>query len=143
MQLILDGIDLGDDLGLGGEQLEWQDEWEWNLVEQDQQRSLTGALIIQEGVKLYGRPITLASNGGAWFTLARVQQLRNLAEQRGRVMQLTLANGDQHFVTWNFAAGPAVQARMLHRRVNPDLDSLHELTLRLITVAPPAPEPEP
>lgn len=142
MALTLDSIDLADNPDLGGEQLEWTDEWEWNAIEQEQDRSLTGALIVQEGIKLYGRPITLSSNGAAWFTLAKVRELEAKAAVRLSVMLLTLPTGDQHYVTWNRAAGPAVQAKPLFRQVNPDADWLHELTLRLITVAPP-PDPEP
>ncbi|WP_312960104.1 hypothetical protein [Stutzerimonas nitrititolerans] len=144
MALTLDSVDLADDPDLGGDQLQWIDEWEWDPVEQEQERSLSGALIIQEGVKLYGRPITLSSNGGAWFTLAKVRELEALAAAAGRVMLLTLPTGATHHVTWNRVAGPAVQAAPLFRRVAPSPDWLHELTLRLITVAPPPdPEPEP
>lgn len=142
MALTLDSIDLADNPDLAGEQLEWTDEWEWNAIEQEQDRSLTGALIVQEGVKLYGRPITLSSNGGAWFTLAKVRELEAMTTVPLKVMLLTLPTGDQHYVMWNRAAGPAVQARAVHRTVAPDPDWVHELTLRLITVAPP-PDPEP
>lgn len=137
MQLTLDAVDLADDPNLGGEQLEWTDEWDWNAVEQQQDRSLSGALILQEGVKLYGRPITLSSNGGAWFTLAKVRALEALAAAPARVMQLTLPTGATYHVVWNRAAGPAVQAKPIYRAVAPGADALYELTLRLITVAPP------
>lgn len=142
--LTLDGIDLAADPDLGGEQMEWVDEYDWDPVEQVQERSLNGALIIQEGVKLYGRPITLSSNGGAWFRLETVRQLEALRDQPGKVMLLTLPTGAQHYVTWNRAAGAPVQATPLFRTVNPGPDWLYELTLRLITVAPPPdPDPEP
>jgi hypothetical protein len=137
MALTLDSLDLADDPNLGGEQLDWTDEWDWDPVEQNQDRSLSGALIVQEGVKLYGRPITLSSNGGAWFTLAKVRQLEAMAAVRLQVMLLTLPTGATHYVTWNRAAGPAVQASPLFRQVSPSADWLYELTLRLITVAPP------
>ncbi|MDP2444158.1 hypothetical protein [Pseudomonas sp.] len=144
MALTLDDLDLADNPDLAGEQLEWTDEWEWNAIEQELDRSLTGALMVQEGVKLYGRPITLTSNGGAWFTLAKVRELEAMASVLLKVMLLTLPTGAQHYVTWNRAAGPVVQARPLYRTVAPEPDWLHELTLRLITVAPPPdPTPEP
>lgn len=143
MALTLDSIDLADNPDLGGEQLEWIDEWDWDPVEQNQDRSLSGALIVQEGVKLYGRPITLSSNGGAWFTLAKVRELEAKAATPGAVMLLTLPTGAEHHVTWNRAAGPSVQAKPLWRQVNPGADWLHELTLRLITVAPPPAPPAP
>lgn len=143
MPLTLDSVDLAADPALGGDQLEWVDEWDWDPVAQTQDRSLTGALIIQEGQKLYGRPITLSSNGAAWFTLATVRLLEALRDQLGIVMQLTLPTGAQHYVTWNRAAGAPVQATPLFRTVNPGPDWLYELTLRLITVPPPPPAPGP
>lgn len=137
MQLTLDSLDLADNPDLGGEQMEWVDEFDWDPVAQEQDRSLTGALMVQEGVKLYGRPITLSSNGGAWFTLAKVRALEAMAGVRGAVHLLTLPSGDQHYVTWNRVAGPVVQAVPVHRTVAPGPDWLYQLTLRLITVAPP------
>lgn len=143
MQLTLDDLDLADNPDLGGEQMEWVDEFDWNSIEQEQDRTLTGALIVQEGVKLYGRPITLSSNGGAWFTLATVRALEALAGVPGAVHLLTLPSGDQHYVTWNRVAGPVVHATPVHRTVAPGPDWLYQLTLRLITVAPPPTEPDP
>lgn len=146
MAFTLDTIDLAADPDLGGEQIEWTDEWEWDPVAQEQERSLSGALIIQEGVKRYGRPITLASNGGAWFTLATVRALEALRDQPLIVMLLTLPTGAQHHVTWSRVDGSPLQARPLFRLVDPGPDWLYELTLKLITVAPPAdpaPEPDP
>lgn len=146
MEFTLDGIDLAADPDLAGEQIEWIDEWEWDAVAQEQERSLTGALIVQEGVKLYGRPITLASNGGALFTLAQIRALEVLRDQPLIVMLLTLPTGAQHHVTWNRVDGSPLQAKPLFRLVNPGPTWKYELTLKLITVAPPpdpAPEPDP
>ncbi|WP_446942135.1 hypothetical protein [Pseudomonas aeruginosa] len=55
----LDAVELGD-------QFEWVDEFTWDAVAQEQERSLTGALLVQEGTKLHGRPITLRSGGGVF-----------------------------------------------------------------------------
>src|SRR5690606_9907066 len=140
--LLLDSLDLAADPELGGEQLEWTDEFEWDAVAQEQERSLSGALIVQEGVKRYGRAITLASNGGAWFRLATVRALEALRDQPGKIMQLTLPTGAQHHVTWNRTDGAPLAATPLFRQVNPGADDLYEITLRLITVAPP-PDPDP
>ncbi len=56
--MTLDGIELPDDLL-------WVDEFDWNPVAQDIERSLTGALMVQEQAKLYGRPITLTGGDEA------------------------------------------------------------------------------
>ena len=140
--LTLDSIDLAADPELGGEQLQWTDEHEWDPVEQNQDRSLGGALMVQEGAKLYGRPITLASNDAAWFTKVTVDALQALRDQPGIVMLLTLPGGQQHHVTWNRVAGAPVEAVPLFRQVVYSSGDLFLLTLRLITVAPPsAPTP--
>lgn len=139
--LTLDAVDLAADPDLGGEQMQWVDEHEWDPVEQGQDRSLTGALIIQEGVKLYGRPITLASNEGAWFTKSTIDELKALRDQPGIVMLLTLPSGEQHHVTWNRVAGAPVEAVPLYRSAVYLPDDEFFLTLRLITVEPPASAP--
>jgi len=137
--LTLDSVDLAANPDLCGDQLQWTDEHTWDAVEQGQDRSLTGALIIQEGVKLYGRPITLASNEAALFTRTTIEALQALRDQAGIVMLLTLPSGAQHYVTWNRTAGAPVEAVPLWRRVVYQPGDLFFLTLRLITVAPPAP----
>lgn len=138
MAMMLHTVDLAADPALGGDQLEWTDEFEWDPVAQEQERTLSGGLVISEGVKRYGRPITLASNDGAWFTLATVRELQALLEQVGAKMLLELPTGSTHWVTWNRAAGAPVAAQQLFRKVNPGDSDLYLLTLRLITVEPPA-----
>ena len=121
------------------DQFEWIDEFAWDAVEQGQERTLTGALVVQEGLKLYGRPITLAANGGVWTPLSVVRQLEALRDQRGLVMPLTLPGGATHSVIFNRASGQALEAKPIERLVEPGPDAPYEITLRLITVAPPAP----
>lgn len=139
MAMMLDTLVLDDEYDIGGDQLEWTDEFTWDPVAQEQERSLSGALMVQEGVKLYGRPITLASNGAAWFRLSVVRQLEALRDERGRIMLLTLPTGAQHYVIFNRAAGSPLEAAPMWRHVNPGAGQLYEITLRLITVAPPTP----
>jgi len=132
--MMLDSIELDD-------QLEWTDEFTWDSVAQEQERSITGALLVQEGIKLHGRPITLQANGGAWTPLSVVRQLEVLRDQRLKVMDLVLPDGREFSVTWNRANGQApLEASQVHRTVNPGPAEDYEITLRLITVAPPPPE---
>jgi hypothetical protein len=137
MAMTLHTVDLAPDPELGGDQLEWTDEFGWDPVAQEQERSLSGALHISEGQKLYGRPISLASNDGAWFTLSTVRALEALRDRIGIQMLLTLPTGTTHYVTWNRTEGAPLEAKPLWRRVNPSDDELYQVTLRLITVAPP------
>lgn len=46
----------------------WSDEFDWKPIEQNQERAVDGALIVQEGKKKSGRPITLSpSEGQGWI----------------------------------------------------------------------------
>ncbi|SFL23772.1 hypothetical protein [Azotobacter beijerinckii] len=129
--MMLDSVELDD-------QFEWVDEFEWDAVAQEQERSVSGALLIQEGVKLHGRPITLKSNGGVWTPLSVVRSLEVLRNTPSKVMDLTLPDGRAFSVTWNRADGAPLEATPLERLVNPGEDHLYDVNLRLITVAPPA-----
>ncbi|HCA6600448.1 TPA: hypothetical protein MX174_006696, partial [Pseudomonas aeruginosa] len=99
----LDAVELGD-------QFEWVDEFTWDAVAQEQERSLTGALLVQEGTKLHGRPITLRSGGGVWTPLWVVRQLEVLRDQRLRVMPLVLPDGREFSVIFNRADGAPLEA---------------------------------
>jgi len=128
----LDSIELDD-------QLAWVDEFNWDAVAQDQQRTITGALLVQEALKLHGRPITLRSDEGAWIPLSTVRQLEVLRDLRLRVMPLVLADGREFSVMFNRQDGPPLEAVPLFREVSPGSEADYLVTLRLITVAPPPP----
>jgi hypothetical protein len=70
--------------------LRYADEFAWSPLAQTLEYSITGALIIEQAVKLAGRPITLT--GGkefAWRTRAQVVALKALLDA-GDAMTLTL-----------------------------------------------------
>lgn len=130
--MMLDSVELDD-------QFEWVDEFDWDAVAQAQERSVTGVLLVQEGMKVHGRPITLQSNGGVWTPLSMVRQLEVLRDQLGRVMLLTLPDGREFSVIFDRTNGAPLSAKQIHRTVNPGPDELYDVNLRLITVAPVAP----
>ena len=67
--------DTGETLALPAD-LQWQDEMDWNAVAQAApQRTLSGALVIQQGTKLNGRPVTLAGDW-AWHRRSDLLRLR-------------------------------------------------------------------
>lgn len=140
MVMMLDTVDLDADPDWCGDQLQWVDQHEWSVVAQDMDRSLAGKLMVQEGIKRYGRPITLASNDGAWFPWSVVRQLEELRDQISRPMPLTLPTGERHFVIFRRTDGAELEARQIHRCVDP-AEEPWTITLRLITVAPPPPPP--
>lgn len=129
--MMLDSIELDD-------QFEWADEFDWDPVSQEQERSLTGALLVQEGVKLHGRPITLRSNGGVWTPLSVVRQLEALRDQRLKVMDLVLPDGRSFSVIFNRSEGAPLKATQVFRQVDPSPDHDYDVEISLITVAPVA-----
>lgn len=55
----------------------WSDEFEWKPIEQKQERAIDGTLIVQEGKKKSGRPITLqpADQEMGWIKLKHLKTL--------------------------------------------------------------------
>lgn len=85
--------------------LNWTDEYTWSPVEQTKTYTTTGALLIEEGLKQAGRPITL--EGGedrTWCTRALVDQLHTWAALPGMVLTLTL-RGTPRSVTFDHERG--------------------------------------
>ena len=85
--------------------LSWADEYSWSPVEQTKTYTTTGALLIEEGIKQAGRPITL--EGGmdrTWCTRALVDTLRGWAATPAMVLTLTL-RGVAHQVTFDHEKG--------------------------------------
>ena len=85
--------------------LNWADEYTWSPVEQTKTYTTTGALLIEEGVKQAGRPITLEGNEDrTWCTRALVDQLHAWAATPGIVLALTL-RGTTRDVTFDHEKG--------------------------------------
>lgn len=109
----LDAITLPDDLV-------WPDELEWLPVEQTTDYATGGALIIQTGVKLAGRPINLSG----LVTRSVLLNLRTLA-----------AIPIEHTLTVRFRyADGAIAARELVGYADPDDSDYYDTTLRFIEV---------
>ncbi|MGF6148958.1 Uncharacterised protein [Kingella potus] len=84
--------DTGEILALPDD-MQWQDEMEWSAVAQAApQRTLSGGLVIQQGVKQNGRPVTL-SGDWAWHRRADLLRLRGWSDTAGLIMTLTLPDG--------------------------------------------------
>lgn len=90
---------LGTVTGLPGD-LQWIDEYTEgsDLVVQEEQFTITGALVVQANAKQAGRRITLEGRmegqvGFAPLTRVQVEALRELAATPGATFVLTLADG--------------------------------------------------
>ncbi len=112
----------------------WSDEFGWNPVEKSLEYSLTGAALIDAGVRQAGRPITLQGEADAgWIKrggLVALQAL-NAADPVGE-HALVLADGRSFNV--QFAPGLAVEGKPLARPELPAEDYPYIATVRLITV---------
>lgn len=111
----------------------WTDEFAWTPVERAETRSLTGARIVQLGVKQGGRPITLESNPrGGWVPRATVAALQAQRATPGEQITLTLADGRtftvEHDHTRELQAEPIRPAADLHDA------SRYRVTIPLIEV---------
>lgn len=87
--------------------LKWTDENNWHPVEQTAERTITGAMVVQIGSRVAGRPFTLEPDGGegsAWMPYTTVAQLRNWAAVPGLTMTLTL-RGTEYTVIFRHQDG--------------------------------------
>ncbi|THF61538.1 hypothetical protein E6C76_20100 [Pseudothauera nasutitermitis] len=114
----------------------WTDEFAWSALAQENDTGLTGALIIHQGLRTEGRPITLTSNtNGGWVprgTVLALHAQRALPDTR---LTLTLADGREftvmHDLTREFEAAPVRPACDMTNATN------YRITLPLIQTAPP------
>ena len=112
----------------------WSDEYAWAATEQSVTRSLTGALIVQVGLRQAGRPITLvAADNAGWMSRAAMAQLRAWADIPGQVMTLTLY-GVAHPVMFRHHDGGPFEARPVTDYSDPVDTDWVVPTLRFMTV---------
>ncbi len=122
----LDGVTLPDNL-------HWPDEFTWSPVGQTTERTLSGAMVVEEAARQGGRPITLR---GAWIDRTTVDALRSLEQQVGTNMTLTLPDGRTFTVLFRRDSSAGVEAEPLFPRAAPDTETLYALTLRLMEANP-------
>lgn len=126
--ILLDGLSLPADLI-------WSDEFQWSSVERAAERTLTGALIIEEAVKQGGRPITLeAKDPGAgyiWLSRATVVALKAKAATPDWSGTLTLV--DDRVFTVAFREEGVIADPVWHFAPHEDTDP-YTLTVKLQTV---------
>jgi hypothetical protein len=98
MAITLDEISLPDGLI-------WEDEFTWSPVAQSTDYGLTGALIVQEAVKLAGRPMTLVGqsegrqSAACWISRANLLTLQTALHAAGATFTLTLHDARTFTVT--------------------------------------------
>lgn len=116
--------------------LQWTDEFDWHAVEQQVQRSLTGALLVDTRAKVLGRPITLTSSDArsGWMSRATIAQLYAWAGTPGQVMTLLL-RGATYTVMFRHESPPAFSAVPVVDFSDPDATDWYRATLKLMVTA--------
>jgi hypothetical protein len=115
----------------------WTDEYSWSPVQTSEERSLTGALLIDVGTRIKGRPITLeATDARGWhgMTKAVVDSLMALAATPGATYTLTLADTRTFTVAFRATDGAPITARPLVDREMPPADWPYIVTIRLMEI---------
>lgn len=111
----------------------WSDE-DWSPVQQSVQPTITGALDVQIGTMLAGRPITLQpeNEGSAWMPHELIAALRDWATEPGLEMTLTL-RGVAHAVMFRHQDKAVEAAPVAHYRDVQDTD-WYLCTLRFMEI---------
>ena len=115
----------------------WSDEFDWKPIEQNQERALNGSLIIQEGKKLSGRPITLtADTNMAWLKRHIVSQLKDWSALQDEQFTLVFEyphDNRQFNVIFNHA-DTAMEAKPVKDIPTVSEDDYYRVTLKFLEV---------
>lgn len=104
----------------------WLDEFgEWSPVKQSIEEGLTGALIIDQGVRQGGRPITLDV---AWLTRAELLAVNALADVPNTSYVLIIHQGTYTVIFDR----PPLTVRAIREVSDPDSAELYAVVLRLL-----------
>lgn len=106
----------------------WIDEYDWSHIQEAVGYSVSGALVINTGSRIKGRPITLGGEH-AWLPRGVINNLIALAEQN-KTMSLSI--GTQSYQV-RFCYDKPIEAKPLVE-TTPDTesdDALYQVTLRL------------
>lgn len=111
----------------------WSDEFEWKPIEQKLERAIDGTLIIQEGKKKSGRPITLqpADQEMGWVQLKYLKTLYewSLLQEQFR-LEFEYPHDNRHFnVIFNHEAG-ALEAKPVKDIPAVSEDDYYNVTMR-------------
>jgi hypothetical protein len=111
----------------------WVDEMDWNPVETSAEYGLTGALVIDAGQRLDGRPITLqGTDDQGHIQRSALLALHALAATVPPTTH-TLTLADERVFTVRFAPGRPIEARPIGRPELPSSTYRYVATLRLVT----------
>lgn len=112
----------------------WPDEFSWKAIEQTQNYAINGSLIIQEGKKKSGRPITLqpADTGMGWIKLRELRTVLEWSKLQNELFHLQFEqphDNRQFTVKFNHQDG-ALEAEPVKGIPAVSLDDYYNVTLR-------------
>lgn len=124
----LAGVDLPDDLV-------WSDELNYSAVAQNKQRTLTGSLIVQESLKLKGRPITLTGSAEhGWIERSVLLQIQALVDTVDNDMVL-IFNSQSYNVRFDRENGNSpIETQQIIDCSDPSANDPYSITVKLMTV---------
>ena len=115
----------------------WSDEFDWKPIEQKQEYAINGTLIIQEGKKKSGRPITLsASDGQGWIKRSSLSILKDWSALQGEQFTLIFEyphDTRQFNVIFNHADG-AINAKPVMGFPTVSDGDYYEVTFKFLEV---------
>ena len=115
----------------------WSDEFNWKPIEQNQERAVDGTLIVQEGKKKSGRPITLTpTDGQGWVKRSDLSIIQNWSALQGEQFTLSFEyphDARQFNVIFNHAGGEN-NAKTVMRFPKVSEGDYYEVTLKFIEV---------
>lgn len=116
----------------------WSDEFEWNPIEQKQDRAVDGTLIVQEGKKKSGRPITLtpAESSMGWVKRRDLSKIMDWsALQEHFYLKFDYLHDKRQFkVMFNHEAG-ALEAKPVKGIPSVSEDDYYNVTLRFLELS--------
>lgn len=116
------------------EDMFWSDEYSWSPIEQAVATSITGAAIVDIGVRTAGRPITLVSDEQhAWMPFSIVTQLKAWRDTAGKQLTLSLRNAN-FTVMFRHQEKPAVDVTAVIDYNAPDAQDWFFGTLKFMEV---------
>ena len=112
----------------------WPDEFSWKAIEQTQNYAIDGSLVIQEGKKKSGRPITLqpADQEMGWIKLRELRTVLEWSKLQNELFQLQFEqphDNRQFTVKFNYQDG-ALEADPVKGIPAVSLDDYYNVTLR-------------
>lgn len=114
--------------------MRWRDEFEWNAVHQTApEYTLSGSMIIQQGIKQTGRPITLTGDW-AWLDLKTIRTLSSWCDVPELKLQLMHYDGRVFQVAFRLHEGGLAQVSPVCYTTPESESDRYTAEIRLMTI---------